>query len=204
MGGKSSKAPEKPANSRITEHDRAVLQLKQMRDKLKQYRTKIELKLDNEKQLARQLLKDGKVDKAKLLLKKKKFYENNLQNTDNQLDNIDQLITNIEFKQVEHQVVNSLKIGNDCLKKLHQLMSIDEIEDIMDDTREAIEHQRQIDELLGTQINDQELDEINQELEDILKAALPDVPQHEIGVRDKIKVPAKAAEKDKKVAVMAD
>ena len=76
------------------------------------------------------------------MLKKKKFYENNLQNTDNQLDNIDQLITNIEFKQVEHQVVNSLKIGNDCLKKLHQLMSIDEIEDIMDDTREAIEHQR--------------------------------------------------------------
>lgn len=43
---------------------------------------------------------------------------------------------------VEQQVVGSLKIGNDCLKKLHDMMSIDEIEDIMDDTKDAIEHQR--------------------------------------------------------------
>ena len=76
------------------------------------------------------------------MLKKKKFYENNLQNTDNQLDNIDQLVTTLEFKQIEHQVVNNMKIGNDCLKKLHEMMSLDEIEDIMDDTREAIDHQR--------------------------------------------------------------
>ena len=43
---------------------------------------------------------------------------------------------------IEHQVVNSLKTGNECLKKLHELMSLDEIETIMDDTREAVEHQR--------------------------------------------------------------
>jgi len=30
------------------------------------------------------------------------------------------------------------------LKKLHQMMSLDEIEQIMDDTREGIEHQRVI------------------------------------------------------------
>lgn len=80
--------------------------------------------------------------KAKHLLKKKKFYENNLTKTDNQLDNIDQMIHTLEFTQIEHEVVNGLKVGNDCLKKLHEMMSLDEIEDIMDDTREAIEHQR--------------------------------------------------------------
>jgi charged multivesicular body protein 6 len=77
-----------------------------------------------------------------LLLKKKKFYENNLQNTDNQLDNIDQMVTGLEFKQMEIQVVQNMKIGNDCLKKLNEMMSLDEIEDIMDDTREAMEHQK--------------------------------------------------------------
>lgn len=82
--------------------------------------------------------------KAKLLLKKKKYYENNLDKTDAQLDNIDQLVHTLEFTQIEHQVVNSLKTGNDCLKKLHELMSIDEIEQIMDDTREGIEYQRVI------------------------------------------------------------
>ena len=33
-----------------------------MRDKLKQYKVKIEAKLENEKQLARELLKEGKVE----------------------------------------------------------------------------------------------------------------------------------------------
>lgn len=35
-------------------------QLKQQRDKLKQYQKKITLQLEKEKQLAKQLLKDGK------------------------------------------------------------------------------------------------------------------------------------------------
>ena len=82
--------------------------------------------------------------KAKLLLKKKKYYEKNLENTDNQLDNLDTLVNNIEYTMVEQQVVSSLKVGNDCLNRLHDMMSIDEIEDIMDDTKDAIEHQRVI------------------------------------------------------------
>lgn len=76
------------------------------------------------------------------MLKKKRFYENNLLKTDQQLENMDQLIHTLEFAQIEQEVVRSLKTGNDCLKKLHEMMSLDEIEDIMDDTREAIEHQR--------------------------------------------------------------
>lgn len=33
-----------------------------MRDKLKQYKTRIETKLDNERELAKQLIRDGKVE----------------------------------------------------------------------------------------------------------------------------------------------
>lgn len=33
-----------------------------MRDKLKQYKNKIETKLDNERELAKQFIKDGKVE----------------------------------------------------------------------------------------------------------------------------------------------
>jgi hypothetical protein len=36
--------------------------MKQMRDKLKKYRQRIETKLEGEKELARQLLKEGKVE----------------------------------------------------------------------------------------------------------------------------------------------
>ena len=79
-----------------------------------------------------------------MLLKKKKFYENNLAKTDGQLDNIEQIIHTLEFTQIEHEVIRSMKAGNESLKQLHDMMSLDEIEDIMDDTREAAEHQRVI------------------------------------------------------------
>ena len=37
-------------------------------------------------------------------MKKKKYYESNLEKTDGQLDNLDSLVNNIEFTLVEHQV----------------------------------------------------------------------------------------------------
>ena len=54
------------------------------------------------------------------------------------------MVHNIEYTQIEHQVINGLKVGNDCLKKLNEMMSLDEVEQIMDDTRESIEYQKVI------------------------------------------------------------
>ena len=59
--------------SRITEQDRAVLGLKQQRDKLNQYKKRIEGNLDKERQVAKELLKHNKRDKARTLLKKKRY-----------------------------------------------------------------------------------------------------------------------------------
>ena len=59
--------------SRITEQDRAVLGLKQQRDKLNQYKKRIEGNLDKERQVAQELLKHNKRDKARTLLKKKRY-----------------------------------------------------------------------------------------------------------------------------------
>lgn len=94
--------------SRVTEQDKAVLQLKQQRDKLKQYQKKIELNLEKDRLLAKKLLEEGKRDRAKLLLRKKKYQEQLLLNTDAQLEKLEQLTHDIEFAQVEIQV-SSLK-----------------------------------------------------------------------------------------------
>ena len=47
-------------------------------------------------------------------------------------------MNNLEFSQVEKQVIDGLKMGNESLKKANEMFSIDEIEQIMDDTAEAI------------------------------------------------------------------
>merc|ERR1712059_247463 len=121
--------------SRITEQDKAVLGLKKQRDQLKQYQKRITGQLEKDRDLAKRLLKEGKKDRAKLLLRKKKFQEGLLEKTDGQLDNLERLVADIEFATVQQQV----------LEKANAMFSIEEIEDILADTEEAVEKQREID-----------------------------------------------------------
>ncbi|KAI5623462.1 charged multivesicular body protein 6 [Silurus asotus] len=168
----------KKKRSRVTEHDRAVLQLKQQRDKLKQYQKRITLQLEKERQFAKQLLKDGKKEKAMLLLKKKRFQEQLLDKTENQISNLERMVQDIEFAQIEIKVIEGLKVGNDCLKKMHEVMSIEEVERIMDETQESIEYQRQIDDILAGSLTQEDEDAVLAELEAITQGdiELPEVP----------------------------
>ncbi len=80
--------------------------------------------------------------KAKLLLKKKRYLESLLDKTDQQLENLQQMVDTIEFTQIEIKVVEGLKTGNECLEQMHKIMSIEDVEQVMSDTQEAIEYQR--------------------------------------------------------------
>nr|XP_056722834.1 charged multivesicular body protein 6 isoform X2 [Euleptes europaea]XP_056723001.1 charged multivesicular body protein 6 isoform X2 [Euleptes europaea] len=156
----------------------ASKQLKQQRDKLKQYQKRISLQLERERRVALQLLKDGKKEKAKWLLKKKRYQEQLLDKTDNQISNLEHMVQDIEFTQIEMKVLEGLKIGNECLNKMHQVMSIEEVERIIDETQDAIEYQRQIDEMLAGSFTEEDEDAILAELDAITQEQidLPEVP----------------------------
>nr|XP_020503936.1 charged multivesicular body protein 6-like isoform X1 [Labrus bergylta] len=165
--------------SRVTEQDKAILQLKQQRDKLKQYQKRITLQLDKERLLAKQLLKDGKKEKALLLLKKKRYQDQLLVKTENQISNLERMVQDIEFMQIEMKVIEGLKVGNDCLKSMHEIMSIEDVERILDETQESIEYQRQIDDMLAGALTLEDEDAVLAELEAITQGedvALPEVP----------------------------
>ncbi|KAL0122620.1 hypothetical protein PUN28_007377 [Cardiocondyla obscurior] len=179
--------------SRVTEQDKAILQVKQTRDKIKQYQRKIEQSLEKERLLAKELLKNGKKERAILLLRKKKYQEQVLSRADGQLENLERMIHDLEYAQVEIKVIDGLKAGNTAMKQLHALLSIDEIEKVMDETKEGIEKQREIDEILtSTFATEDEIDEseIEAELDALVEAdiderapelpkdvLLPDVPK---------------------------
>ncbi|XP_036389645.1 charged multivesicular body protein 6-like [Megalops cyprinoides] len=165
--------------TRVTEQDRAILQLKQQRDKLKQYQKKITVQLEKERLLAKQLLKDGKKEKALLLLKKKRYQDQLLDKTENQIGNLERMVQDIEFAQIEMKVIEGLKVGNDCLKKMHEVMSIEEVERILDETQEAVEYQRQIDDMLAGSLTQEDEDAVLAELEALTQGEdveLPEVP----------------------------
>ena len=178
FGKKAS--PQKAQPNRVTEQDKAVLSLKQQRDKLKQYQKKIQNNMEKERQLAKQLLAAGRKEKAKLLLKKKRYQDNLLAKTDGQMDTIDKMISEVEFAQVEVKVVDGLKQGSEALKQLNALINIEDVERIMDDTKEAIDYQNEISELIGG-LSQEDEDDIMAELAGLQEDLdLPEVPVHDV------------------------
>ena len=78
-------------------------------------------------------------------------------------------------------MLDGLKVGNEALKKANEMFSIEEIEQIMDDTAEAIDKQKEIDALLSGQLSQEDEDDVLKELDDLLATEenledLPEVP----------------------------
>uniref|UniRef100_A0A1B6DX10 Uncharacterized protein n=1 Tax=Clastoptera arizonana TaxID=38151 RepID=A0A1B6DX10_9HEMI len=206
----------KKKQSRVTEHDKAVLQVKQQRDKLRQYQNKIELKLEAERNLAKKLILEGKKERAKLLLRKKKYQEQLLDRTDGQLENLERMIHDLEFSQIEVQVLDGLKIGNEALKKVNEVLNIEEVERILDETREGVEKQQELNDILSGVLTSEDEDAVEAEflsmisLEDKLQQTdmnkeikLPDVPT-DIIKRQETEVPEEEPKKKReRIAVAA-
>lgn len=168
-------------------------QLKQQRDKLRQYQKRVAQQLERERALARQLLRDGRKERAKLLLKKKRYREQLLDRTESQISSLEAMVQSIEFTQIEMKVLEGLQVGNECLNKMHQVMSIEEVERILDETQEAVEYQRQIDELLAGSFTQEDEDAILEELNAITQEQieLPEVPSEPLPEPHPEKAPVK-------------
>ncbi|KAG8826694.1 Vacuolar protein sorting-associated protein 20 [Serendipita sp. 411] len=174
---------------KVTKKDKAVLAMKQQRDNLKRYRKRIQVILDQETQLAKEALRAGNQEKARRALRKRKYQESLLQQTDGQLEQLEQLVSSVEFALVEASVLHGLKQGNEVLAQLHKEMDIESVEKLMSETMEAIEYQKEIDAMLSSNMNAIEEEEVMNELlaiqTEILGPALPilpEVPVKELGL----------------------
>ena len=65
-----------------------------------------------------------------------------LENVEGKISNLEQMTIEIENKQIEVQVFEGLKIGNQALEKLNSILSIEQIEEILEETKEGIEKQK--------------------------------------------------------------
>ncbi|KAF9155476.1 Vacuolar protein sorting-associated protein 20 [Linnemannia schmuckeri] len=175
MGSSSSKGAAK-----ITAHDRAILDLKVQRDKLRQYNKRLEGVVEKELKLAKGHLAKGEKQRALLALRRKKFQESLLEKTVLQMTNLDELTMSIEQAMVEKQVFAGLAAGNQVLKELHKEMSLADVEKLMDETADSIAYQNEIDELLSTRLSVADEEDIERELdlmvEEETKALLPNTP----------------------------
>ena len=90
-------------------------------------------------------------------------------------DQLERMVHDIEFATVQKQVIDGLKDGNVALEKANAVFSIDEIEDILADTQEAVDKQREIDALLSGQLTEEDESAVVEELDKLLMADLEPV-----------------------------
>lgn len=134
--------------------------------------------------------------RAKLILRKKKYQENLLSTTDKEVEALEKLTNDLEFAQVQQQVIDGLKVGNEALKKIHEILTIDEVERIMDETREGIEKQQEIDAIISTgALSQDDEDSVAAELEELVASTLPAIDED---IDDKLpEVPTEEPEVEK-------
>lgn len=159
--------------------------MKNQRDKLRQYQKKITVITNRETEIAKECLAKGQKDKALLALRRKKYQESLLSQTDAQLEQLERLTANVEFSLVQKDVVFGLQRGTEVLKMINKEMGgLAAVEKIMEDSAEARREQEEISEALAGQLSNQEEDDVEDELEalerEIEGVKLPDAPNKTI------------------------
>jgi len=154
-----------PSSHKISAQDRAILDMKIQRDKLHQYQKRITIITDRETAIAKECLARGDKTKALLALRRKKYQESLLSQTDAQLETLEKLTSSVEFALVQKDVVYGLQQGTAVLKQIHNEMGgVENVEKLMGENEEARAYQREIGEMLAGQMSNQDEDEVEDEL----------------------------------------
>ncbi|CCE79665.1 Piso0_001747 [Millerozyma farinosa CBS 7064] len=162
---------------KLTAQDRAIFQLKQQRDKLKIYQRKLSGIMERQNKLAMESIKNQELERARFYLRSKKQQQNTINKTYDSLENLEKLISTIEFKLIEKDVMYGLQQGNEVLKRLNKEMSVEKMDKLLDECEEEKIKVEDISDMLGmgSGLSRSEEDEVEEEM-----LAL----EHEAGITD--------------------
>ena len=176
------------APTRVNENDRVIAELKLTRDKVKNYLKKLEASISSCQVCVKDCIRSKQKDKAMLALRKQKYLEKNLENGRGQLLNLEGQILSIENAQIQKNVYEALKEGNEYLKNLNKELTVEDVNKLMEDTAEAIEYQQEVGRILSQQGIQEDDTDLLQQLEQLdaaeaLDYELPEVPVPEKKVK---------------------
>jgi charged multivesicular body protein 6 len=153
--------PKLSTSATISATDRAILDLKNARDRLTKYKTNLE---QDEKKLlirAKEIHAQGQKNMARQLLKLRHFKLNEVDQVEKQLLNVLQLVETIHSTQNEHEVLRAMKTGKDALERMHQEITVDQVLELMEDIKEQHQIESEISTLIGgafTALDDSEIE----------------------------------------------
>lgn len=158
--------------TKLSESKLAVFQLEKTLSSIKLKIDRETTKINGLKTEAKKFLNDKNKTRALTIFKKAKIGEQNLDKLYNQLDNIQGLLDGIQNAQSDKEILESLKAGVVGLKMVTGAVSVDEVENVMDELDDVLGDQVEIQNAMGRSViekdgfDDFELeDELNEILE---------------------------------------
>lgn len=88
---------------------------------------------------AKDLVKLNKKNRALLLLKLMKLKEAKVDEIDKQLLTVVEMIEKIEWESQNVDILNALAAGTKALNALHKEFTVERVEELLEDSREAVE-----------------------------------------------------------------
>ena len=128
----------------MTPLEKALLDCKVCRDKIKDLIKRVEKTSIAKKNKAKELLKSKQKERALLYLRQSKFHSEQVNVYEGQLNMVEEQIMSIENTQVLADAQKVLEKGNIALKKLQSEIQIEKWEQIRDDMEEMKESQSEM------------------------------------------------------------
>ena len=169
MGGLFGK--KKSPSTKLNNEEKAMLDCKLARDKIKQYIKRLEKNAALKKEKSKEALKAKNKDRARMLLKQSKMYSEQIKSADGQLNMIEDQISSLETAFIQRDCMKTLEQGNSVLKQLQSECNIEKWEKVRDDLEDMKATNDEITEFFKEKgIGEEEVEEdINKEIEQYTK-----------------------------------
>lgn len=144
----------------------AILGLRQQLEMLQKREKHLENQMAEQDALARKNVTTNK-NVAKSALRRKKGYEHSLEQTSNQIIQLEQQIYSIESANINQETLNAMKNAGQAMKQIHSGLTIDKVDETLDELREQQALSEEIASAILTagQSNAVDEDELEAELE---------------------------------------
>ena len=166
---------DKSETPKINNEEKAILDCKLARDKIKTYIKRLERNANLKKEKAKESLRAKNKDRAKYNLKLSKMYQEQIKTADAQLTMLEEQIANIEQATTQRDAMKVLEKGNEVLKNLQSECNIEKWEKLSEDMQDMKDQQDEINQFFRDRNMDDVDDDVEEEMNKLMESEKSDI-----------------------------